>query len=149
MLLESMPRRALSFSERRRNAARVLAPHGPADKPLESRYTAAECASKSETVKLARRPLLRMGQAVVETVPQSRPAMIVRNVAIAVGLPALRLFHRHAATSASTPMTLVELPSERNCVVIAWAKEPTPTGAKTWVAVWPSSCSSISLGIVL
>jgi len=47
---------------------------------------------------------------VVDTVPQSSPAMMVGTVSIAVDVPHDKLFHRHAAVSGSTPTTLVNLP---------------------------------------
>ena len=90
---------------KRRSAAKLAAPHGPAKTPYCPNSATAPSTSTSFVVIAAPTPLLRIGHPISEIVPQHIPVQIVYSASTLVGCPASRLVFRHAAVSGSTVIT--------------------------------------------
>lgn len=104
---ESIPRsrrRSLASGPVRaaRIPARLAAPLGPAETPNLASSSTAESAAWSVTAMAVSQPSRRTGHAVLEGVPQLRPAMTVASVGTDTRSPMVRLDRTHAALVGST-----------------------------------------------
>src|SRR5699024_5303130 len=105
--------RSGAVAARPRTPARVDAPDGPASRPRSLKSCTARAASLSDTAIDVSMPSRKTGQAMLETVPQHSPAIMLGWVGTVTGSPRCRDSSTAGACSGSTPRTLVAEPAER------------------------------------
>ena len=141
------PRRSnASASTTARRPASAAAPVSPATTPIVARSRIACSAAASSTATNTSAPADTAGQAMIETMPQFKPAMIEScGPGTSTGRPAAAERSPHAADSGSTTTIVAR---DAKCCTVAAASAPTPIGTTTTSGGAAASCSSISAKIV-
>src|SRR5207244_5713420 len=107
----------------------AAAPVSPATTPIAARSRIACSAAASSTDTNTSTPVDTAGQAMIDTMPQFRPAMIEScGPGTAIGWPAAADCSPHAAERGST--TTIVAPDAK-CSTVAAASAPTPIGTTT------------------